>query len=202
MTAPSTAPDAAESIRMRTQGPAPQPGTDRAASTAGREVDELVRTRDEAEDRARGLPAAQLLREHRNGSPDERARRLVLAVRRDLLLEFREQEQQQARRQLAAAADSSEGAVAGPVNGVTTIVRSLVPAVPVRPEEVVEAAARRPPGRVLGRSRRARWRLGRVAVHRPTMRSTPVSARTAPVHCAGRRRSCRSVRARAMVTSG
>lgn len=102
------------------------------------EMEELARTRDEAEDRARELLAAQVLQESRNGSHDERARQLVLAVRRDLLVELREQEQEQARRQLSAAADSSEDAVAGLVQGVTTIVRSLVPAVLVRPEEVIE----------------------------------------------------------------
>ena len=102
------------------------------------EMEGLARTRDEAEDRARELLAAQVLQESRNGSHDERARQLVLAVRRDLLLELREQEQEQARRQLASAADSSEDAVAGLVQGVTTIVRSLVPVVLVRPEEVIE----------------------------------------------------------------
>lgn len=102
------------------------------------EMEQLARTRDEAEDRARELLAAQVLQESRNGSHDERARQLVLAVRRDLLVELREQEQEQARRQLASAADSSEDAVAGLVQGMTTIVRSLVPAVLVRPEEVIE----------------------------------------------------------------
>lgn len=117
----------------RTEDAATQPatgGTD--------EMEELARTRDEAEDRARELLAAQVLQESRNGSHDERARQLVLAVRRDLLVELREQEQEQARRQLASAADSSEDAVAGLVQGVTTIVRSFVPAVLVRPEEVIE----------------------------------------------------------------
>lgn len=109
-----------------------------SASGSADEMEELARTRDEAEDRARELLAAQVLQESRNGSHDERARQLVLAVRRDLLVELRDQEQEQARRQLASAADSSEDAVAGLVQGVTTIVRSLVPAVLVRPEEVIE----------------------------------------------------------------
>ncbi|RZU34584.1 hypothetical protein [Blastococcus saxobsidens] len=142
MTTPSakatTAPDTAESTRKRAQDTEHQPETGRATAPAGDEMEELARTRDEAEDRARELLAAQVLQESRNGSHDERARQLVLAVRRDLLLELREHEQQQARRQLAAAADSSEDAVAGLVKGVTTIVRSLVPAVLVRPEEVIE----------------------------------------------------------------
>ena len=111
---------------------------DTAATGGPDEMEELARTRDEAEDLARELLAAQVLQESRNGSHDERARQLVLAVRRDLLVELREQEQEQARRQLASAADSSEDAVTGLVQGVTTIVRSLVPAVLVRPEEVIE----------------------------------------------------------------
>ncbi|TYP86741.1 hypothetical protein [Blastococcus xanthinilyticus] len=123
--------------RDRTR-PADDPtGTGTAAGDPG-EMAELARTRDEAEDRARELLAAQVLQEARNGSHDERARQLVLAVRRDLLTELREQEQQQARRQLASAADSSEDAVAGLVQGVTTIARGFVPAVLVRPEEVIE----------------------------------------------------------------
>ncbi|TFV52499.1 hypothetical protein [Blastococcus sp. TF02A-35] len=135
----STAPDTEEQTRRRAQDAAPQPETGSAAGSAG-EMEELARTRDEAEDRARELLAAQVLQESRNGSHDERARQLVLAVRRDLLAELREQEQQQARQLLSAAADSSEDAVAGLVNGVTTIVRSLVPAVLVRPEEVIETS--------------------------------------------------------------
>ena len=134
MTTPSaTNPKATETAAKRTPDADPKPITGSAD-----EMEELARTRDEAEDRARELLAAQVLQESRNGSHDERARQLVLAVRRDLLVELREQEQEQARRQLASAADSSEDAVAGLVQGVTTIVRSLVPAVFVRPEEVIE----------------------------------------------------------------
>ena len=140
MTAPSAkSPTAtAPSARKRAEDDAPDPQTVPAASGAGDELEELSRTRVEAEDRARELLAAEALHAARNGSHDERARQLVLAVRRDLLTELRSQEQEQARRQLAAAADSSEDAVAGVVQGVTTIVRSLIPAVLVRPEEVIE----------------------------------------------------------------
>jgi hypothetical protein len=139
MTTPSAkspttpAPDA---NRKRAGEDAPAPPN--VPADSGVELEELSRTRDEAEDRARELLAAEVLQAARNGSHDERARQLVLAVRRDLLTELRSQEQDQARRQLAAAADSSEDAVTGIVQGVTTIVRSLVPAVLVRPEEVIE----------------------------------------------------------------
>jgi hypothetical protein len=136
MTTPKPASPAKPTDAARTEDDAPRPDTEQTGP--GAELEELSRTRDEAEDRARELLAAEVLQSTRNGSHDERARQLVLAVRRDLLVELREQEQAQARRQLAAAADSSEDAVAGVVHGVTTIVRSLVPAALVRPEEVIE----------------------------------------------------------------
>jgi hypothetical protein len=132
----STTPANAASGRKRTEDDGP--GPDAVPAGSGVEFEELSRTRDEAEDRARELLAAEVLQSTRNGSQDERARQLVLAVRRDLLADLRSQEQEQARRQLAAAADSSEDAVVGIVQGVTTIVRSLVPAVLVRPQEVIE----------------------------------------------------------------
>lgn len=131
--APKSPAAATTESSKRAEDDAPRPDTD-----PGVEMEELARTRDEAEDRARELLAAEVLHAARNGSHDERARQLVLAVRRDLLTELREQEQEQARLQLVAAADSSEDAVTGVVRGVTTIVRSLVPAVLVRPEEVIE----------------------------------------------------------------
>ena len=138
MTTPSpTSPTTPPNARKRT-GDAPEPEAQPADTAPGAELEELARTRDEAEDRARELLAAQVLQEARNGSHDERARQLVLAVRRDLLADLRDQEQRQARRQLAAAADSSEDAVTGLVQGVTTIVRSVVPGFLFRPEEVIE----------------------------------------------------------------
>jgi len=144
MTTPSakspTTPNDATNTRKRTEGDAPHPETETAVAAPGAELEELARTRDEAEDRARELLAAQVLQEARNGSHDERARQLVLAVRRDLLAELRDQEQRQARRQLAAAADSSEDAVTGVVQGVATIVRSVVPAALVRPQELIETS--------------------------------------------------------------
>jgi hypothetical protein len=142
MTTPSpkspTTPTPAATGRKRAEDGANP--TEVLTTGTGEELGELARTRDEAEDRARELLAAEVLQAARNGSHDERARQLVLAVRRDLLVELRAQEQEQARRQLAAAADSSEAAVAGVVEGVTTIVRSLVPTVVVRPEAVIDTA--------------------------------------------------------------
>ena len=104
------------------------------------EVGELARTQQDVAQRARRLVAGELVtRVPNGGGDDERAHRLVTAARADLLAELREQEQEQARRQLAEATRSSEDAVAGVVRGVTTIVRGIVPAVLVRPEDVIEA---------------------------------------------------------------
>ena len=138
MTTPKSKSPTAPTDAVRPDEDAPR--TDARETGTGAELEELSRTRDEAEDRARELLAAEVLQSTRNGSHDERARQLVLAVRRDLLAELREQEQAQARRQLAAAADSSEDAVAGVVQGVTTIVRSLVPTALVRPHEAIETS--------------------------------------------------------------
>ncbi|MDP9429646.1 MAG: hypothetical protein M3Q47_12555 [Actinomycetota bacterium] len=68
---------------------------------------------------------------------DQHVHRLLTSTRADLLAELRQQEQ--ARRQLAEATRGSEEAVAGVVQGITTIVRSIVPAALVRPEDVIEA---------------------------------------------------------------
>jgi hypothetical protein len=136
----STAPATATTGRKGAEDDATRP--EAVPAGRGAELEELARTRDDAEGRARELLATEILHaarnENGNGAGDERVRQLVLAVRRDLLAELRTQEQEQARRQLVAAADSSEDAVVGIVQGVTTIVRSLVPAVVVRPDEVIE----------------------------------------------------------------
>ena len=69
----------AASGRTRTEDDEPRADTGRSDAA----FEELSRSHDEAEDRARELLAAQVLQESRNGSHDERARQLVLAVRRD-----------------------------------------------------------------------------------------------------------------------
>jgi hypothetical protein len=76
----------------------------------------------------------------RNGHDEpQRVDQLLDSVRADLLAELRGEEQERARHELAAATRSSEDAVAGVVRGVTTIVRSIVPAALVRPEDLIEA---------------------------------------------------------------
>ena len=104
------------------------------------EIHELARTQDDVAQRARRLVAGELVRYEPNGHGEEqRVDQLLDAVRADLLAELRGQEQERARQQLAEATRSSEDAVAGLVQGVTTIVRSIVPAALVRPEDVIEA---------------------------------------------------------------
>lgn len=104
------------------------------------EIRALARTQDDVAQRARRLVAGELVRYEPNGHGEEqRVDRLLSKVRADLLAELRGQEQERARQQLTDAARSSENAVAGVVQGVTTIVRSVVPAALVRPEDVIEA---------------------------------------------------------------
>ncbi|WNV74226.1 hypothetical protein [Geodermatophilus sp. DSM 44513] len=105
------------------------------------EIDELARTQQDVTQRARRVVAGELATRAAHGDHDERSDRLVSSTRADLMTELREQEQEQeqARQQLERATRSSEDAVAGVVQGITTIVRSIVPAVLVRPEDVIEA---------------------------------------------------------------
>lgn len=104
------------------------------------EIQELARTQDDVALRARRLVAGELTAAPVNGhAEDRKVERLRESARADLLAELREQEQEQARRQLANAARSGEDAVVGVVQGITTIVRSIVPPVLMRPEDVIEA---------------------------------------------------------------
>lgn len=101
---------------------------------------EIARTQEDVVQRARRVVAGEILNATPNGhGDDDRVERLLDSARADLLSELRTQEQERARRQLAEAARSSEDAVVGVVHGLTTIVRSVVPAALVRPEDVIEA---------------------------------------------------------------
>jgi len=120
---------------------APRPAeADRQPTASDGDVADLARTQQDVAQRARQLVAADLVTVESNGGGDEQRGRLLLtAARADLLAELRAQEQEQARKQLVQASRSSEDAAAGLVQGITTIVRSLVPAALVRPEDVIEA---------------------------------------------------------------
>ena len=118
-----------------------RPGeTEEQPAVSRRDAEELARTQEDVAQRARQLVAGNLVATAANGGGDDaRGRELLTAARADLLAELRRQEQEQARRQLVQASRSSEDAVAGLVQGITTIVRSIVPAAIVRPEDVIEA---------------------------------------------------------------
>ncbi len=106
----------------------------------GGDVRELARTQEDVALRARRLVAGELVASGPDGDDDrQRVDRLLEQTRAGLIAELREQEQERARRQLQAAARSGEEAVAGVVQSVTAIVRSVVPTALVRPEELIEA---------------------------------------------------------------
>ena len=100
---------------------------------------ELVRTQEDVAQRARQLVAAELVTADLDGDDRERVDRMLEQARSALMAELREQEQERARRQLQDAARSGEEAVAGVVQSVTAIVRSVVPTALVRPGELIEA---------------------------------------------------------------
>lgn len=126
----------------QTDRPSDQRQEQSAGQPAALDIDlvEIARTQEDVEQRARRVVAGEIL----SATPDrhtdgDRVERLLDSARADLLTELREQEQERARLQLVDAARSSEDAVVGVVQGLTTIVRSIVPAVLVRPEDVIEA---------------------------------------------------------------
>jgi hypothetical protein len=140
MTGPTKTTKPASQDPAATAQPDHTPAIERSAEARGGEMEELARTQEDVAERARRLVAGELITAPSNGHADEhRVERLREWARADLLAELRGQEQEQARRQLAAAARSGEDAVVGVVQGITTIVRSIVPAALTRPEEVIEA---------------------------------------------------------------
>ena len=107
-------------------------GTDRYA--------DLAAVQEDATEQAEQLTAVEVLAEARGGSPSghDRGEQLRLSAREELLAELRSQEQSQAREQLAQAARSGEEAVAGLAEGIAVIIRSMVPAALLRPENLIE----------------------------------------------------------------
>lgn len=124
----------------RAEGPAAEDNNAPAGSAST--LEELARAQDELTHELHLLVAGQALDEA-PGDADrsyERAGRMVTVARSQLLGQLREQEQEQARRQLAAATQSTEDAAASVVRGVTTIIRSVLPAALLRPDDLIEAA--------------------------------------------------------------
>lgn len=138
----STKTNASTPATRNRQDDAEESATQAVVETRGSEASlaDLARAHEELTHEIRQLVASQAAEHATDGDDRERAGRMVTVARADLLEQLREQEQQQARRQLAEAARSSEDAVDGVVRSVTTVVRALVPAALVRPEDLIEAA--------------------------------------------------------------
>lgn len=125
-------PDAAPETEARV---APEPSTGSDV-----ELRELARTQEDVAQRARRLVAGDLVVSGHDGTEERhQVDRVLEQARAGLLAELRDQEQERARRQLQEAAASGEDAVAGVIQSITTIVRGIVAAALVRPEDVIEA---------------------------------------------------------------
>lgn len=122
-------------------GAQPASGGDPATSDSTATLDRLVRDQEDLAQEIRQLAVHQALEPGADHEDDtERAGRLLTVARTQLLEKLQEQEQERSRRQLADAARNGEEAADGVVRGVTTIVRTIVPAALVRPEDLVDAA--------------------------------------------------------------
>lgn len=102
-------------------------------------LEELALAQDDLTRQVREIAARRLLDDEPSGDGGARADRMIAGSRTELLQELLREQQEQARRQLADAARSGEDAVAGVVQSITTIVRGILPAALVRPEDLIEA---------------------------------------------------------------
>ncbi|WP_448608616.1 hypothetical protein [Geodermatophilus sp. URMC 60] len=130
---------AAEDRRHSRQERAENPNGTTQAPSSPAELDDLARAQQDLAREARQHVARRVVENGSDGGDEARVGRMLSAARSDLLEQLLDEQQEQARRQLADAARSSEDAVAGVVRSVTTIVRSIVPAALVRPEDLIEA---------------------------------------------------------------
>ena len=111
-------------------------GTQAAAAPA--ELAELARAQGDLTQEVRLHVARQLVEDEADGD-EARVGKMLTDARSELQEQLSREQQERARRQLADAARNSEDAVAGVVHSVTTILRSIVPAALVRPEDLIEA---------------------------------------------------------------
>lgn len=146
MTSPSktTEPAAQSSAAKSRRDDQPAPANDGSAAhrddvAPEERLDELARAREDVARQVRQVAARDLVVNGNGADDGARAARLLTAARAELLQELLREQQEQARRQLADATRSGEQAVAGVVRSVSTIVRSVVPAALVRPEDLIEA---------------------------------------------------------------
>ena len=111
-------------------------GTQTASAPA--ELADLARAQGDLTQEVRLHVARQLVEDESDGD-EARVGKMLSDARSDLQEQLLHEQQERARRQLADAARNSEDAVAGVVHSVTTILRSVVPAALVRPEDLIEA---------------------------------------------------------------
>ena len=109
------------------------------AASAPAELADLARAQGELTQEVRLHVARQLVENESDGGDEVRVGKMLGEARSELQEQLLREEQERARRQLADAARNSEDAVAGVVHSVTTILRSIVPAALVRPEDLIEA---------------------------------------------------------------
>jgi hypothetical protein len=112
-------------------------GTQAAAAPA--ELAELARAQGDLTQEVRLHVARQLVDNGSDSGDEARVGKMLTDARSELQEQLLREQQERARRQLADAARNSEDAVAGVVHSVTTILRSVVPAALVRPEDLIEA---------------------------------------------------------------
>ncbi len=134
----TTQTSAVENRGEHEQERADNPNGSRAAA-APAELADLAHAQEDLTQEVRLHVARQLVE---NESDDDEARvgKMLTDARSELQERLLRQQQERARRQLADAARTSEDAVAGVVHSVTTILRSVVPAALVQPEDLIEAA--------------------------------------------------------------
>lgn len=109
------------------------------AAAAPAEFADLARAQEDLTQEVRLHAARQLVETESDGGDEARVEKMLTDARSELQEQLLQQQQERARRQLADAARNSEDAVAGVVHSVTTILRSVVPAALVRPEDLIEA---------------------------------------------------------------
>ncbi len=117
----------------------PEESNGSRTAAAPAELADLARAQEDLTQEVRLHVARQLVQDESDGGDEARVGRMLTDARSELQEQLLQQEQERARRQLADATRNSEDAVAGVVHSVTTILRSVVPAALVRPEDLIEA---------------------------------------------------------------
>ncbi len=143
MTGPTTHESTTQTSAVENRGEheqerAENPNGSRAASSPA-ELADLAHAQEDLTQEVRLHVARQLVHDESDGGDEARVGKMLTDARSELQEQLLREQQERARRQLADAARNSEDAVAGVVHSVTTILRSVVPAALVRPEDLIEA---------------------------------------------------------------